>query len=139
MNDLPRRGLWSTVFMKSRFRLLIQRRNPVIEMESSDGRTPLTYAALNGHAKVVKLLLRAGASPNAQDHINGTPIYCVICNVNHQVVGLLLKGQQDPMRDKDIDGNLKALGCSAIEKSLERMLRLTSTSSGTCPTAAIIL
>ena len=38
------------------------------------GRTPVSWAAGNGHAEVVELLLKAGADIEAKDNYRKTPV-----------------------------------------------------------------
>ncbi|UKZ79072.1 hypothetical protein TrVFT333_006823 [Trichoderma virens FT-333] len=44
-----------------------------LDLEDSYNRTPLSWAAENGHEAVVWLLLKKGANPNATDHSGLTP------------------------------------------------------------------
>ena len=40
-----------------------------------DGKTPLHYAAMDGHKKIVKLLLEKGANPNSTGRNGATPLH----------------------------------------------------------------
>ena len=71
------------------------------EVDSVDryGRTPLSYAAWNGHVDIVNLLLKAGAQVDSTDEIGGTPLYYAICNGHKAVVKLLKRGTQVHSKD----------------------------------------
>ena len=53
------------------------------EQSSSDGRTALQVAALEGHEQVCRLLLpAAGASLNAADNDGWTPLHCAVTSAS---------------------------------------------------------
>ena len=64
------------------------------------GRTPLSWAAENGHDRAVKLLLeREGVSPDKPDNYSQTPLSCAAYHGHDGVVKLLLE-REDVSPDK---------------------------------------
>ncbi|KAL6692003.1 hypothetical protein J3F84DRAFT_403077 [Trichoderma pleuroticola] len=65
------------------------------------GRTPLSWAAKNGHATVVKLLLEQGAEIDSKDNEGQTPLSMAAEN-GHEIVARLLleKGAKAESKDK---------------------------------------
>lgn len=61
----------------------------VVDAQDSLGRTPLHWAAITGHEKVVKLLLENGANQFARDGSHSTPLELAIYFGNLQVVQVL--------------------------------------------------
>ena len=93
------------------------------EVDSVDryGRTPLSYAAWNGHVDIVKLLLKAGARVDSTDEIGGVPLSYAICNGHEAVVKLLLKSGTQ-VDSKDNIGKILLL--SAAEKGHDTVVKL---------------
>jgi ankyrin repeat protein len=61
-----------------------------VDRRDSKGRTPLSYAAANGHASVVKLLLETGkVRAEREDRKGRTPLWYARNNGHEVVVGLL--------------------------------------------------
>ena len=62
-----------------------------LDVKDSYGRTPLSWAAENGHEAVVKLLLEKSAELESKDHHGWTPLLWAARNGQEAVVKLLLK------------------------------------------------
>ena len=69
-------------------------------MDSRDlqGRSPLSHAARNGHSTVTRLLLKAGADPEALDRWGYSPLHEAAMAESEKVAELLLKAGADPQR-----------------------------------------
>ncbi|RYP51482.1 hypothetical protein DL768_003166 [Monosporascus sp. mg162] len=94
------------------------------EVDSVDKslRTPLSYAAWNGHVKVIKLLLRSGkANVNREDDIGATPLYYAICGDHQEVVDLLEGTGVDSaaIRSRVLLSAVKNARTSVVEQLLE--------------------
>ena len=80
-----------------------------VDQQDCVGRTPLTWAARNGHEEAVKILLgRKDVNPNRTDKIDRTPLVCATFEGHEGVVKLLLeRGDVDSNRpDKYYAGPL---------------------------------
>ncbi|KAI9777778.1 MAG: hypothetical protein M1839_008573 [Geoglossum umbratile] len=73
--------------------LLKKEHNP--DLRDSYGRTPLSYAAENGHEAVVKLLLEKGADLESKGEYGRTPLSWAAENGHEAVVKLLLEKGAD--------------------------------------------
>ncbi|KAJ5986972.1 ankyrin [Penicillium sp. IBT 35674x] len=77
----PGRSGWSPLAWASMkgfeemVKLLLNMKNIDPDTRCSRGRTALSYAAEQGHVKIVRLLLEAGADPNSQDQLQRTPLH----------------------------------------------------------------
>lgn len=93
---------------KLRFRQAITkpfaRRGAKVDTRDVHQRTPLSYAAWNGHLPIVRGLIHAGADIHAQDDIGGTPISYAQCSSNMDLNHELLKNasaeEAQAMRNK---------------------------------------
>lgn len=59
-------------------------------------RTPLIYAAMNGHYKVMAFLLRLGVNPDAPDHTKSTAMHYAAAHGWYHCVQLLLEAGAAP-------------------------------------------
>ncbi|VBB75925.1 Putative protein similar to ANR50 of Homo sapiens [Podospora comata] len=71
------------------------RRRPGPDLKDTDSRTPLWYAALNGHEAVVEKLLAAGADVNAADFSDRTALQGAAEEGHFEVVKKLLTAGAD--------------------------------------------
>ena len=88
-------GLWKSMSA------LLERPHDV-NAEDKDGRTPLSWAAGNGHEAVVKLLLDKNADIESKDKYGRTPLSWAAENGHEAVVKLLLDKNAD-IESKDMN------------------------------------
>ncbi|GAB1311330.1 Ankyrin repeat domain-containing protein 50 [Madurella fahalii] len=62
-----------------------------VDARDKHGRTPLSYAAWNGHMAIVKRLVKARARVDSKDEIGGTPISYALCSGHEAVANKLMK------------------------------------------------
>ena len=98
----------------------------VLDLRDSYGRTPLSWAAENGHEPVVKLLLDKGADVESKNEYGGlTPLFWAAENGHEAVVKLLLDNGADP-ESKDNFGRTPL--SEAAEEGHEAIIPCTSIS-----------
>lgn len=95
-------------------------RGAKVDAKDRHNRTPLSYAAWNGHLEVVKRLRQANASINTKDDINATPLYYALCTGNMDVVGEMSKGVQTD----EAQGMRNKLLLSAAAVGQERVVKM---------------
>lgn len=67
------------------------------------GRTPLHWAAWNGHTGIVKILIEEGANPNATDNDGWTPLHYAASDGQIEAAKLLIEAGSNP-KAIDIEG-----------------------------------
>ncbi|KAL6406443.1 Ankyrin repeat, PH and SEC7 domain containing protein secG [Ilyonectria robusta] len=94
------------------------------EVDARDryGRTPLSYAAWNGHIAIVQRLVRAGARVDSKDEIGGTPISYALCSGQGAVASRLMKGAQVDSVDKISQELLLSAAKKGHEAIVKRLL-----------------
>ena len=81
---------------------LLNANQDLLDTRDASGRTPLLFAAANGHANVVKALLERGAEANTGDNDHITPLHWAAGMGNKEIVQLLLEKDADPtLADKN--------------------------------------
>lgn len=80
-------------------------KHPKTELNIGDagGRTPLHYAAENGHDMAAKVLIEAGANPDKEAKYGEKPIHVAAQNNHPNVIRALLEAGVDPMTIKTRD------------------------------------
>ena len=63
-----------------------------IDSKGSDGCTALHIASMEGHVDIVRMLLKAGANPNAKADVRITPLHAAVLRGHTQVIEVLLAG-----------------------------------------------
>ncbi|KJZ75124.1 hypothetical protein HIM_05610 [Hirsutella minnesotensis 3608] len=90
-----------------------------VNARDRDGRTPLSYAAWNGHMATAQILVKAGARVDLEDEIGGTPISYALCSGHEAVARRLMKGA--PV--DSVDKISRKLLLSAAEKGHEAIVK----------------
>ena len=94
-----------------------------IDQRDCTGRTPLAWAARNGHVGVAKILLGWGnVDPNRQDTDDRTPLGCAAIYGHEGVVKLLLE-REDVKPDRPDKYDQTPLRCAAVD-GYERVVEL---------------
>jgi len=100
---------WTDLALASYFGLnkvvqdILVKEGPDVNAADTDGRTPLHWASIHGHADVVKLMFEKGADINAIDKNGWTPLHQASEDGYIDIVKLLLEKEAD-VNAADIDG-----------------------------------
>ncbi|KAF7118670.1 hypothetical protein CNMCM5793_008208 [Aspergillus hiratsukae] len=101
--------------------IIIQKDESLVNIDVGSGRTPLSWAAANGCEAIVKLLLKAGATPKTMDGSGGTPL-SIAAMIGHQgVVKLLLEAGANP---EAMDGFGRTPLLLAVRNGREAVVKL---------------
>ncbi|RYP66586.1 hypothetical protein DL769_005993 [Monosporascus sp. CRB-8-3] len=95
------------------------RKGAEVDARDRGGRTPLSYAAWNGHLAIVRRLVKKGARADLKDRIGGTPVSYALCTGQQDIVHELVKGAQAG----SVDEIRRELLLSAAEKGHEPIVQ----------------
>ncbi|KAF7557229.1 hypothetical protein G7Z17_g762 [Cylindrodendrum hubeiense] len=75
--------------------------NMEVDAQDIAGKTPLYWAASEGHAEVMRVLISAGANPDQDDNISGLkPLHVAAMHNRHEAVTVLLEAGVSPLTGK---------------------------------------
>lgn len=99
-----------------------------------DGWNPLIYAAMQGHAPIADLLLKAGANPNRASENGMTPLMWAARNGHAAVVALLLAHGADTEAVSDRGYTAVSLALSKGETAIAKEIEAVRRQKGLPPT-----
>ncbi|KAH8671225.1 hypothetical protein BX600DRAFT_486984 [Xylariales sp. PMI_506] len=113
-----------------KYQVLLKDRSPwssshtIVNQADSFGKTPLWYAAANGHQSIVERLLKKGAKVDSKDGNNLTPLFWAMSYGHNNIVKLLMKnGAQHDLEIRDRHGYTPLLK-AAVDGNEEIMQQL---------------
>jgi ankyrin repeat protein len=114
--------------------------NPHVDVDKRDynGRTPISYAAENGHALVLSRLLEHGANPNWKGLQRTTPLRYAVERGHMTVVKVLIEtGKLSDLSSKQGSGEVTALLTHALKNGFHEISEMLGGADGvdpyTCP------
>jgi glyoxylase-like metal-dependent hydrolase (beta-lactamase superfamily II) len=105
----------------ARVRAVVEADSSQVSVRSASAKTPLTFAAQEGHLEIVAYLVGVGADPNARNVRNETPLIYAASTGHAEVVEYLLAHGADP-GIRTVDGDT-ALDLATMQESY-RIVRL---------------
>ncbi len=109
-------------------RRLMTNGSVVVEVDHPDdkGRPPLLHAANAGHHRAVKMLLEAGADPNARGHDGDTAFFWAAASGHTHIMRTLLAAEDIDTDSGDVQGRtpLFAAACNGRLSAIKLLLDL---------------
>jgi ankyrin repeat protein len=102
-------------------KLLVETGNVDVDLKDSGGRTPLSWAAENGHEAVARLLLEYKAEIDMQDEDGGTPLWWASRGGHEATVKLLLE-YKAKINIKDEYGRTPLLWAAYEDEAVVKLL-----------------
>lgn len=93
----------------------------LLDAPDGRGRSPLSYAAKEGHSQIAEYLLRQGARPDSDDRIGLTPMHYAASNGHADVAKLLIDAGVSPLirTTKSTSSYAENEGKTALQYALE--------------------
>ncbi|KAK6348997.1 hypothetical protein TWF730_009757 [Orbilia blumenaviensis] len=98
---------WHTISYFGAHSLLLGQGPSNESLDSKDskfGRSPIVWAALEGHGKVVQELLQWGVDPNSADYQKRTALFHAAANGHMEVLNILIENDEIDINAQDIGG-----------------------------------